>query len=172
MRRSPSSWAHRRPVLVLALVGCALASYLTIYQWHLTTTVWDPLFGSGSSQAVLTSSISRYLPLPDATLGAVAYLVEAVVTALGGSDRWRTSPWLVMVFGLVLAGLALTSLALVLTQIFVVHALCSVCLCSAVISWLNAWLGRDEVFASSGELRRARACAGPARRSDSDRYEK
>lgn len=151
---SPSSWEHRLPVVVLALVGCALATYLTLYQWHVTTSVWDPVFGGASSEAVLTSAISHYLPLPDATLGAMAYLVEAIVTALGGSDRWRTTPWLVGVFGLVLAGLALTSLALVLIQIFVVHAYCALCLCSAAISWLNAWLGRDEVVATLGELRR------------------
>ena len=154
---SPSSSEHRLPVVVLALVGCALATYLTLYQWHLTADVWDPLFGASSSEAVLTSPISRYLPLPDATLGAAAYLVEALVTALGGSDRWRATPWLVVVFGLVLAGLALTSLALVLIQVFVVHALCTLCLCSAAISWLNAWLGHDEVFATLRELRGRRS---------------
>lgn len=150
---NPSSWEHRLPVVGLALVGCTLATYLTLYQWHVTAEVWDPLFGPGSSEAVLTSSVSRYLPLPDATLGAAAYLVEAVVTALGGSDRWRATPWLVILFGLVLVGLALTSLALVLIQVLVVHALCTLCLCSAAISWLNAWLGRDEVFATLGVLR-------------------
>jgi len=145
---NPSSWSHRLPVVLLAVVGCALATYLTLYQWHLTTSVWDPIFGSRSSEAVLSSPITRLLPLPDATLGAVAYLIEAVVTLLGGAERWRTAPRLVILFGLVLAGLALTSLVLVLTQIFLVHALCTLCLCSAAISFANAWLGRDEVFAA------------------------
>ena len=140
-RANPSHWAHRLPVIVLALVGCAVSAYLTLYQWHVAASVWDPLFGSVSSEAVLSSTVSRALPLPDATLGALAYLVEAVVTSLGGTDRWRSMPWLVMAFGLVLAGLALVSVALVLTQLLVVHALCSLCICSAAISWLNAWLG-------------------------------
>ena len=150
---NPSSWSHRAPVAVLALVGCALATYLTLYQWHLTASVWDPIFGARSSEAVLTSAVTRLLPLPDATLGAAAYLVEAIVTLLGGSQRWRTTPWLVVLFGLVLIGLALTSLVLVLTQIFLVHALCTLCLCSAAISFVNAWLGHDEVFAAIHELR-------------------
>jgi uncharacterized membrane protein len=154
---SPSSWAHRLPVIVLALVGCALSAYLTLYQWHVTASVWDPLFGSVSSEAVLASTVSRALPLPDATLGALAYLIEAVVTSLGGTDRWRSMPWLVMGFGLVLAGLALVSLALVLIQLLVVHALCSLCLCSAAISWLNAGLGRDEVFACLRHLKQSNA---------------
>ena len=86
-RANPSHWAHRLPVIVLALVGCAVSAYLTLYQWHVAASVWDPLFGSVSSEAVLSSSVSRALPLPDATLGALAYLVEAMVTSLGGSDR-------------------------------------------------------------------------------------
>jgi uncharacterized membrane protein len=154
---NPSSWSHRLPVIVLALVGCAVSTYLTLYQWHVTASVWDPIFGTGSSEAVLISFVSRYLPLPDATLGALAYLIEAMVTAAGGTDRSRTSPWLVMLFGLVLVGLALTSVALVLIQVFLVHALCTLCLCSAAVSFINVWLGRDEVFASLRELQQARA---------------
>jgi uncharacterized membrane protein len=158
---NPSAWSHRLPVVVLALVGCGVATYLTLYQWHVTTSVWDPFFGASSSEAVLTSAISRFLPLPDATLGALAYLVEAVVTGLGGSDRWRSSAWLVVVFGLVLAGLALTSLALVLIQIFLVHALCTLCLGSAAISFVNAWLGRHEVLATLHLLRQPTDRAAP-----------
>ena len=134
--------------MVLALVGCGIATYLTLYQWRVTSSVWDPLFGSRSSEAVLSSFVSRLTPLPDATLGAIAYLVEAGLAALGGPARWRTAPRLVWVFGVVLAALALTSLGLVLSQVLLVHALCTLCLCSAAISWLNAWLGRHEVLAS------------------------
>ncbi len=152
---SPSRWSHRVPVVLLALVGCALATYLTLYQWRVTASVWDPVFGARSSEAVLTSAVSRLLPLPDATLGALAYLAEAVVTVLGGEDRWRTSPWLVVLFGLVLASLALTSLGLVLTQVVLVRALCTLCLCSAAISFVTAWLGRHEVFATVHLLRRS-----------------
>ena len=155
MNSNPSAWSRRVPVAVLALFGCALATYLTLFQWHITASVWDPVFGSQSSEAVLTSSFIRWLPLPDATLGALAYLVEAILTLLGGTQRWRTDPWLVIVFGLVLAGLALTSLVLVLTQILLVHALCALCLCSAAISFVNAWLGRDEVFAAMETLKRS-----------------
>ena len=147
-RDNPSAWSHRLPVIVLALVGCGLATYLTLYQWHVTSSVWDPVFGSQSSEAVLTSFVSRLIPIPDATLGAIAYVIEAVLGAVGGSARWRAAPRLVLVFGAVLAGLALTSVALVLSQLLLVHALCTLCLGSAAISWINAWLGRDEVLAS------------------------
>jgi uncharacterized membrane protein len=145
---NPSGWSRRLPVAILALVGCGVATYLTLYQWHLTSAVWDPLFGSRSSEAVLTSATSRLLPLPDATLGALAYIVEVIVTLVGNTERWRSAPRLVLLYGIVLAALALTSLALVLTQLILVHALCTLCLCSAGISFVNAWLGHDEVLAA------------------------
>ena len=81
------------------------------------------------------------------------------MTAVGGRDRFRTRPWLVLLFGVVLLGLALTSLTLVLVQILLVHALCTLCLCSAAISFVTAWLGRDEVFASLRHVRRTRHAA-------------
>ena len=141
------------PVVLLALLGCALSTYLTLYQWHVSPSVWDPIFGSASSETVLTSAVSRLSPVPDATLGAVAYLVEAALAAVGGEDRWHATPSVVIVYGIVLACLAVTSVALVLSQLFVVHALCTLCLCSAAISWINAWLGRDEVLASVSQIR-------------------
>jgi uncharacterized membrane protein len=150
----PSAWSRRLPVAALALAGCAIATYLTLYQWRVTSSVWDPLFGPRSSEAVLTSAISRALPLPDATLGALAYLVEAALTLLGGPERWRRQPWLVVVFGVVVAALTLTSLVLVATQVMLVRALCTLCLCSAAVSLVNAWLARDEVAAALDALRR------------------
>jgi len=149
----PSSWSHRAPVLILALLGAAIATYLTLYQWHVTSSVWDPLFGASSSEAVLTSSISRILPLPDATLGALAYLVEALLSILGGTDRWCRRPRLVLLYGLVLIGLAVTSLGLVLIQLLVVRAFCTLCLCSAALSWLNPWLAHCEVMAAIKSLK-------------------
>jgi uncharacterized membrane protein len=153
---NPSSWTHRLPVIALALVGCGISTYLTMYQWHVTPAVWDPIFGAASSEAVLTSFLSRYLPLPDATLGALAYLIEAILTAIGGGQRWQTQPWLVLLFGLVLAGLALTSVALVLIQVLIIHALCTLCLCSAAISLVNATLGRREVLSGLRRLHESR----------------
>lgn len=135
-------------MLVLAFLGCGISTYLTLYQWHLTAVVWDPVFGSHSSERVLTSALSRALPVPDATLGAVAYLVEAGATLMGGDHRWERTPAVVLVYGLILAGLALTSCVLVLLQLLVVRALCALCLASAAVSIINATLGKPEVMAA------------------------
>ena len=158
---SPSTWSHRALVAALALAGCGLSLYLTLYQWHVTGAVWDPIFGSMSSESVLHSAVSRALPIPDATLGAMAYVVEASLALAGGPDRWWRRAWLVLLFGLVAAVLALIGLALVLTQIFVVRALCTLCLCSAGISFINAWLARREAFATLSYLQRGRRDGAP-----------
>jgi uncharacterized membrane protein len=145
---TPSGWHARAPVLVLAIVGIAIASYLAAYQLHVTQTVWDPVFGSASSVMVITSPLSRTLPVPDAAVGALAYLLEAILTAVGGPDRWCARPWLVITFGAIVAGLTLAGVVLLYMQVFVVHALCSLCLTSAAVSFINAALARDEVAAS------------------------
>jgi uncharacterized membrane protein len=134
--------------MFLAAVGCLVAINLAAYELHLTPAVWDPLFGSASSERVLTSPLSHLLPVPDAALGALAYLVEVVLTALGGTERWRQQPLLVLVFGIVVAALAATGVVLILDQLVLVHAFCTLCLSSAVISFINAALARDEVLAS------------------------
>lgn len=39
------------------------------------------------------------LPVSDAVLGAAGYLADAVTGALFGVLRWRTHPWIVVIFG-------------------------------------------------------------------------
>jgi uncharacterized membrane protein len=153
---NPSGWSHRLPVLVLALTGYGISAYLALYQLHVFANVWDPLFGSAASSAVLTSTVSKALPLPDASLGAAAYAAEALVTCLGPADRWRTAPWTVLLFGVVAGSLALASMVLIGLQLGVVGHGCALCLTSAAISLLNAWLARREVLATVGLLRHAR----------------
>ncbi len=145
--QNPSSLRKRTPVALLALAGFAIASYLTAYQLGWVHTVWDPIFGAGSRR-VLHSVVSRLLPVPDAALGALAYLVEFVLDLIGGDTRWRTQPRIVMLLGVVALCLGLGSVFLVFIQATVVHTFCTLCLASAVISWAALWAVHDEVRAS------------------------
>jgi hypothetical protein len=45
--------------------------------------VWEPFFGGGS-QTVLHSAIARLLPILDALLGVIGYLIELIAAARGG----------------------------------------------------------------------------------------
>jgi uncharacterized membrane protein len=149
VRRSPnpSRWSRRLLVAGLALLGCLVASYLTLYQVHALHSVWDPLFGGGSER-VLTSSLSRALPVPDAALGGLAYLTEAVLELSGRRDRWYSQPWFVFATGLVAAGLGLTAVVLVISQPLLAGTFCTLCLVSAALSLTIAALVVAEVRAA------------------------
>lgn len=114
--------------------------------------VWDPFFGD-SSQRVLHSAISKALPVPDSSLGALGYLADFATCAIGGRTRWRAMPWMVLVYGAVVAAVGATALVLAILQPLVVHAGCTLCLTSAAISLIIVWLARDEVFASLAHAR-------------------
>jgi uncharacterized membrane protein len=145
--KSASSWAHRCPVLLLAAGGLAIAGYLAACQAGLVASAWDPFFGRGSDQ-VLHSTFSRALPVPDALLGALAYACEMVAVTTGGTDRYRTHPWIVLSYGMISLLLALTGIGLAATQIFILHAGCTICLCSTGLSLAIVWLASDEVIAA------------------------
>lgn len=152
---NPSTWRQRLPVVALALVGMGIALYLALYQWGLFDTVWEPFFGNGS-EVILHSSISRILPIPDAALGAIGYLTDAVAGLVGGTKRWKRMPWIVLLFGLAVGPLGLVSILLVVLQPVLFHAWCTLCLASALISVLMIPPAIDEVVASFQYLRRER----------------
>ncbi len=119
-------------LLVLALVGFAVSAYLAAFQLGLLPSVWDPIFGSGSER-VLTSAVSRLLPLPDAALGATAYALDGLLAAailVRPDAPLRLAGALAVVATLG----AMAGLVLVLLQPLVARALCSLCLVSAAVS--------------------------------------
>jgi len=81
--------------VALAALGCAVATYLTLYQVGLFQRVWEPFF-EGGSRTILNSAVARFLPVPDASLGALAYVLEAGCGVLGGRPAGaprRGSSW-------------------------------------------------------------------------------
>lgn len=150
---NPSSWSERWWLIAVAVLGFIISLYLALYQLGLFTTVWEPFFGSGS-EVVLHSALSRMLPVPDAALGAFAYALDAVAGAVGGTARWRTMPWMVIVFGLAVGPLGLVSVLLVMAQPLLLDAWCTLCLVSAVLSIVMIGPAMDEVLASLQFLKR------------------
>jgi uncharacterized membrane protein len=153
---NPSTWAQRWPLVALAIVGFLIASYLSAFQLNLISTVWDPFFGKGT-RTILTSRVSNVLRVPDATLGAFGYLVDAVSGVIGGKGRWRTMPWIVIVFGLAVGPLGFVSVMLVVFQPVLLDAWCTLCLASAAISIIMIGPAMDEFLASSQYVRREMA---------------
>jgi len=133
--RNPSNWSERLPFIALAAIGLGIATYLACYQLGMFSQVWDPFFKNGSPE-VLHSKLSTLLPVPDAALGALGYAAEILTGAIGGKTRWRTKPWVVVAFGVVAMGMALAGAVLVICQPLVAHAWCTLCLCSAAVSFV------------------------------------
>lgn len=156
---NPSAWSQRIPIVLLALLGFAIAGYLSLFQFGLIGSVWEPFFGDGSER-VLTSEISRVLPVPDAALGAAGYLVDAVTGVIGGRGRWRTMPWMVVIFGLAVGPLGAVSILLVVLQPVRLGAWCTLCLASAVVSVVMIGPAMDEFLASLQHLKRVGLCGG------------
>lgn len=152
---NPATWGQRMPIIILALIGFLIAGYLSLYQFDIIDTVWEPFFGDGS-RTILNSRISHILPIPDAALGALGYLLDAVTGAIGGKNRWRTMPWIVVIFGLAVGPLGLVSVMLVVFQPVLFSAWCTLCLVTAVISISMIGPAMDEMLASLQYLQRVK----------------
>jgi uncharacterized membrane protein len=150
---SPSRWSERLPLAAAAGIGCAIASYLALVQLDAIRVPWDPLFSPASSLRVLKSAFSRSLPVPDALVGALAYAAELGACLFGGRDRYRTRPWIVLVYGAIAAALAAGSIVLILVQAVVIRAWCALCLASAGLSIVIALAAEREVRAAWREVR-------------------
>jgi hypothetical protein len=98
---------------------------------------------------VLDSDVSRAWPISDAGLGAVAYMLEALSGFMGGRNRWRTMPWMVVMFGLLVVPLGIVSIVLVILQPVAVGAWCTLCLVTAAAMLIMISPALDEIVAMS-----------------------
>lgn len=152
---NPASWRQRWPLIILAFIGFGIATYLSLYQFKLIDKVWEPFFGDGSVR-ILDSFISKLLPIPDAALGAFSYVLDAIGGIVGSTRRWRTMPWIVILFGIAVGPLGFVSVLLVILQPVLFDAWCTLCIASAIVSVVMIGPAMDEVLASIQYLRRVR----------------
>lgn len=152
---NPSSWSQRAPIIFLAFVGFFLSRQMAAYQLGYTDIVWDPFFDPGT-RAVLDSEVSRSFPVSDAGLGAMAYMVEALMGFMGDKRRWRTMPWMVAFFGILVVPLGIVSIGLIILQPVSVGEWCTPCLIAAVAMLIMIALTLPEVVATISFLLQAR----------------
>lgn len=157
---NPSSWAQRTPIVVLAILGGIAATWLALYQQGVTDTILEPFFGDGTREIVRESGFSQAFerfPIGDAALGALGYLADAITGVIGGTDRWRTMPWIVVIFGAFVGPFGAISVMLTIFQPVLYGSFCTLCLFSGVVSLAMIGPGLDEVLASLQHVRRERA---------------
>jgi hypothetical protein len=143
---NPSSWHQRAPLIALALVGWLISRHLAAVQLGYIPAAWEPFFGRGT-QLVLHSKVSRMWPISDAGLGACAYTFEFLMGWMGNTRRWRTMPWMVSFFFVLIVPLGIVSIVLVILQPVAVGHWCTLCLATATVMLVMIPLMLDEVFA-------------------------
>lgn len=143
---NPSTWLQRTPIIILGWIGFFASRYLAAYQLGYIDSVWDPFFGNGTEE-VLTSAVSKSFPISDGGLGNVSYTIEALMGYMGMSNRWRTMPWMVAFFGILVIPLGVISIVLIILQPVSVGFWCSVCLLTAIAMLIMIPLTLDEVVA-------------------------
>lgn len=124
---------RRKVVIAFASLGFLISLYLGLFQLGVTQSVWDPVFGM-DSRHVLFSRLSTSLPIPDAILGAVAYLAEVVLVSMQKEERSIIARLIRYLYIIMAIGMGVVGLFLTGYQTFSLHAWCLLCLCSAAIS--------------------------------------
>ena len=152
---NPSSWPQRSIMIGLAFIGLLVSRYLAAFQLGITEQVWEPFFGEGSRR-VLNSEMSHMWPVSDAALGAFAYTFEFLMGWMGSPARWRTMPWMVTFFGILVIPLGLVHIFLVISQPVTVGAWCTLCLLAAGIMLPMIPLQVDEVIAMGQHMVQAK----------------
>lgn len=157
---TPSSRMTRLPIIALAFVGLFISRYLAAYQLGHIDTVWDPFFGSGTAD-IITSSVSEAWPVADAGLGATVYMLEILTGAIGDKRRWRTMPWVVLLFGILIVPLGAVSIFFIIIQPIVLGTWCTLCLIAALAMLLQIPYSIDEIIATLQFMRARRRQGKP-----------
>ena len=151
---NPSSWPQRWIMIALGFAGLLASRYLAMFQMGYIDEIWDPFFGV-STRLVLNSDMSHSVPVSDAGLGALAYTFEFLMGFMGAPTRWRTMPWMVTLFGILVIPLGLVHIFLVISQPVVVGEWCTFCLLAAAIMLPMIPLEADEVIAMVQHVKQA-----------------
>jgi hypothetical protein len=146
------------PIIVLALIGLFISRHLAAYQLGHTDAIWDPFFGgtpgSGAlngTEEIVTSYVSDAWPVSDAGLGALVYILEILTGIVGSTRRWRTMPWLVLLFGMLIVPLGAVSITFIVIQPILIGTWCTLCLVAAAAMLVQIPYSLDEL-AATGEF--------------------
>lgn len=175
---NPSTWLQRIPIAALAVVGILLARYLAAYQLGHISNAWDPFFpaypiegNTGSAEfngaalngteRIITSDVSKAWPVSDAGVGVMAYMLELLMAVMGDARRWRTMPWMVAGFGIVVVPLGVVSIFFIMIQPVLIGTWCFLCLLQALAMLIMMPYALDELVAMGQFLKDAKRRGKP-----------
>jgi hypothetical protein len=157
----PSTGAQRLPIAALGLIGLLISRMLAAYQLGHVDSVWEPFFAGNpldarnGTEEIITSSVSKAWPIPDAGLGAVSYMLEILMAVMGTRARWRTMPWMVTFFGILVIPLGVVSIYFIIIQPIVIGTWSTPALVAALAMVVMIPFALDEVIAMGQYLLRA-----------------
>jgi uncharacterized membrane protein len=145
MRAAPAGERLGVAVPVIAVIGAAVAVYLTYVETSGATAACGPV---GDCNTVNQSEYARLFGvLPVGLLGLIGYLAILAAWVVSRLDLGTTSDWAIFsVLGMAVLG-TLFSIYLTFLEPFVIGATCIWCLSSAIaitlLMWLSARPGRE-----------------------------
>lgn len=149
----PSTGAQRLPIAAMGLIGLIIARMLTAYQLGHVDYAWEPFFAGdpadprNGTEEIITSAVSKAWPIPDAGLGAVAYMLEILMAVMGTRERWRTMPWMVTFFGILVIPLGVVSIYFIIIQPIMIGTWSTPALIAALAMLIMIPFALDEVIA-------------------------
>lgn len=167
----PSTGAQRLPIAVMGLVGLLIARMLTAYQLGHVDHAWEPFFAGSpqdprnGTEEIITSDVSRAWPIPDAGLGAVSYMLEILMAVMGTRTRWRTMPWMVTFFGILVIPLGVVSIYFIIIQPIMIGTWSTPALLAGLAMLVMIPYALDEVIAMGQYLRWAHRQGKPLLRT-------
>jgi len=164
LKGSTMTGAHARPIVLITgaagNLGLYVSRYLAGYQLGHIPALWDPFFAGSltdprnGTEEIVTSWVSTALPVSDAALGGYTYLLEILTGLVGSRRRWRTAPWLVLLFGLMIVPLGMTTILFIVIQPVVLGTWSTLALVGGAAVLIQIPYSLDELLATAQFLRR------------------
>ncbi|HSX84343.1 MAG TPA: vitamin K epoxide reductase family protein, partial [Cellvibrio sp.] len=87
--------------------------------------------------------------------------LEILVGLIGSQKRWRTMPWLVTLFGIMIVPLGIVSITFIIIQPILLGTWCTVCLIAAAAMLIQIPYSLDELLATGQFLKRRHDAGKP-----------
>jgi uncharacterized membrane protein len=121
---------RRQLLVLLAVVGCGIALYLTLYKVGVIGVLSCSI---GSCETVNTSKWSVLFGIPIAAWGLAAYLALLVLAMFGSAESREESVPIAKLLVALAGWSVLFSAWLTYLELFVIHAICIWCVTSALL---------------------------------------
>lgn len=147
----PSTYLQRMPIIVMGAIGLVLSRVLTAYQLGHIDGAWEPFFDVpgvlNGTESIITSDMSKAWPVADGGVGTMIYMIEILMGAMGGRARWRTMPWMVLLFGIIVVPLGVVSIYFIIMQPIAIGTYCTLCLAAGLAMLIMIPYSLDELVA-------------------------